>query len=172
MVSLPTSKLVLHDPVDITQPEESDYVSLTGSIDLEPHPPGTLIYSNENQEQSEIGCQDLTSNIDMSKALVTQPPMAAGFEDKYGVAELNIRAYISHNRGSKEILILWAQSQNTRLVVFYFFKTQEYCKFDISDSKMCSHLGYFIYLIANDHHFATIDRDSLVSLSTAQAVEA
>ena len=37
---------------------------------------------------------------------------------------------------------------------------------------MCSCLESFVYLIANVHHFATIDGDSLISLSAAQAVEA
>lgn len=169
VASSPTTESVPHDQVDLTLLEETDPVS---PIDLEPHPPGTPMYSNESEEQSEIGFQNLASDIDMPEALVTQPPMAAGFEDEYGVAELNLRAYISHSRGSEEILTLWAQSQNTRLVVFYFFKTREYCKFDIGDREMRAHRRSFVYSIANDHHFATIDRDSLVSISAAQAVEA
>ncbi|THC88352.1 hypothetical protein EYZ11_012198 [Aspergillus tanneri] len=156
---------------DHTQVEEANNASPTSSIGLESHPPGTPTQLVEDQGQLSVENQSMLPDVDMSQALILRPPMAPGFEDEDGVAPLNLRVYMPHHRGAKEILSVWNQSHDGNLAVFYFFKTREYCKFDVQDIELRSHLESFVFSIANDHHFVAIEDGALIAVSPVQAVE-
>ncbi|KAA8647895.1 uncharacterized protein ATNIH1004_006597 [Aspergillus tanneri] len=156
---------------DYTQVEEANNASPTSSIDLESHPPGTPTQLDKDQGQLSVENQSMPPDVDMGQALILRPPMAPGFEDENGVAPLNLRVCMSHHRGAKEILSMWSQSHNGNLAVFYFFKSREYCKFDVQDIELRSHLESFVFSIANDHHFVAIEDGALIAVSPGKGMQ-
>ncbi|KAB8226960.1 uncharacterized protein BDW43DRAFT_317277 [Aspergillus alliaceus] len=149
-----------HEPVSLVQQESCR--SLTpeslSPVSLEPHPPGTPPNPGAlppNQLEAELPSP--VHQEETSLALVLRPPLAAGFEDDACIAPLGQRTFMTHHRGADEILTTWNRCHDSSLAVFYFFKTRQYCKFQLNHPNLDEHLRDFMDPISNDHYFADIN---------------
>ncbi|KAH3301496.1 hypothetical protein KXV19_009030 [Aspergillus fumigatus] len=133
--------------------DESHVVLSTAPSD--PHP-------SENQDRNEYAQRNpgagngiVLDSPNPTQDSVQQAPIAPGFEDESSIAPLNQLTHISHSRGAEEILNAWDASRNNELIVFYFFKNHQYCKFLQKDPTLHERLGNFIGQFENNHYFAT-----------------
>jgi hypothetical protein len=144
-------------------------------VELEPHPPGTpdrstegfetrfsvmptdrnsLLQSSEETDLIPVsGNSSLDSPIRDMDGMERSVPLAAGFEDDSCKAPLETKAMISLHRNVAEILQMWYETGDSRLVVLFLFESRTYYKFD---RKSENSLRLRLTELGKEHYFLVI----------------
>ncbi|OKL55301.1 hypothetical protein UA08_09460 [Talaromyces atroroseus] len=117
-------------------------------------------------EVSRLATQALVPMNDVS--LESAPPKAAGFEDDENIGPLAELCYISHHRGSREIIEKWYHDRDPDLVVLFLFDRRAFYKFRRNSNK---ELSDRIHYLAQENYFFAIC-DNVKSIPYQETVAA
>jgi Protein of unknown function (DUF3723) len=155
--------------------------SISSPVEMERHPSGSpSIYSvhtelAEPNPQAALGTPEFTITNE-TQALVpmidvsiqSAPPKAAGFEDDENIGPFAELCYISHHRGSREIIEKWYQERDPDLVVLFLFDRRAFYKFRRNSTK---ELSDRIYYLAQENYFCAIC-NNVISIPYQETVAA
>ncbi|EED22501.1 conserved hypothetical protein [Talaromyces stipitatus ATCC 10500] len=160
--------------------------SISSPVEMEPHPSGSpsvysvstelaepaplvILGTNEvttvNETQT-LDAQALVPSNDVS--MESAPPKAAGFEDDENIGPLAKLCYISHHRGSREMMEKWYHDRDPDLVVLFLFDRRAFYKFRRNSSK---ELSDRIHYLAQENYFCAIC-DNVISIPYQETVAA
>lgn len=133
--------------------------------------PAPLIILETNRvaavdETPTLPTQTLVPMNDVS--MESAPPKAAGFEDDENIGPLAELCYISHHRGSREIIEKWYHDRDPDLVVLFLFDRRAFYKFRRNSSR---ELSDRIQYLAQENYFCAIC-DNVISIPYQETVAA
>lgn len=143
----------ISSPVEMElHPTDSPSIYSVSTELAEPTP--ELILETAVNETPTLATQSL---IPMNNVFIeSTPPKAVGFEDDEDIGPLAELCYISHHRGSREIIQTWYYSHDPDLVVLFLFDRRAFYKFRRDSSK---ELRDRVHYLAQENYFCAICDD-------------